>query len=166
MVSFHAMVTLLQVAAPIPAYEPLAVDLGTTIQGASYLTSSQILILGVAPLIWRPFSSRYGRRPTELISTFGSGAFNIGCALSPNYGAMIAFRCLSAFFIAPPIAIGPEVVVEMFQAGQRGQKTGIWTLMLTLGPPMGPFIFGFVAQHVGWPWIYWVLAIVSRPSTF
>lgn len=161
MLSFHAMMTTFQAAAIIPAYEPLAVSLGTTIQGASYLTSAQILVLGVAPLFWKPLSQRYGRHPTWLISTFCAGAFNIGCALSTDYAEMMVFRCLSAFFIAPPIAIGTAVVVETFLAKERGRKLGVWTLLVTLGPPSGPFIFGFVTQHAGWPWIYWTLAIVS-----
>lgn len=33
--------------------------------------------------------------------------------------------------------------------------------MVTLGVPMGSFIFGFVSYHIGYRWIYWILAIVS-----
>lgn len=152
--------TTLQAAAIIPAYLPLGESLRTSIQGASYLSSAQIIVLGFAPLFWKPLSHRFGRRPVWLISTLCSGLFNIGCAESKTYGAMMVCRVFSAFFIAPPIAIGSGVVVETFFAHQRGQKMGIWTLLVTLGPPVGPFIFGFVTQHAGWPWIYWVLAIV------
>ena len=38
---------------------------------------------------------------------------------------------------------------------------GIWTLLITLGPPSGPFIMGFVTQYAGWVWIYWSLATVN-----
>ena len=154
------MMTTFQAAAITPAFEPLAEFLGTDIQGASYLVSAQIIVLGFAPLFWKPLSHRFGRRPVWLVSTLCSGLFNIGCALSTTYGAMMACRVWAAFFIAPPIAIGSGVVTETFLARQRGQKMGIWTLLVTLGPPLGPFIFGFVTQHAGWPWIYWVLAIV------
>lgn len=33
--------------------------------------------------------------------------------------------------------------------------------LVSLGPPVGPFIMGFVAQRAGWEWIYWIFAIVS-----
>jgi hypothetical protein len=42
------------------AFEPIAMDLGVTLQQASYLTSLVIAITGVAPLFWRPLSSRFG----------------------------------------------------------------------------------------------------------
>ena len=121
------MMTTFQAASIIPAFEPLGESLGTNIQGASYLTSAQIIVLGVAPLFWKPVSHRFGRQPVWLVSTVGSGLFNIGCALSPTYGAMMVCRCFQAFFIAPPIAIASGVVVEIFFPAQRGQKMGIWT---------------------------------------
>lgn len=43
----------------------------------------------------------------------------------------------------------------------RARYMGIWTLMVTLGVPSGPFIFGFVTYRAGYRWIYWVLAMVT-----
>lgn len=145
----------------IPAFEEISIDLGCSLQSASYLTSMTIAILGFAPLFWKPISNRYGRRPVWLISTFCSAVCNIGCAVSPSYATMALCRCLVAFFICPASAIGSGVVVETFFKKERAQKMGIWTLMVTLGPPAGPFFMGFVAYHVGYRWIYYVFAIVS-----
>ena len=119
--------TTFTAAAIIPAFEPLAVDLGVSIPDASYLTSVQIAVLGFAPLFWRPMSRMYGRMPIWLISTFGSCVCNIGCAVSRSYSSMMVARALVAFFIAPPMGIGGAVVVETFLAAQRGQKMGVWT---------------------------------------
>jgi len=150
-------------ASIIPAYQVMAADLGKSIQGISYLTSLQIAILGGAPLFWRPLSIRYGRRPIFIISLIGSLVCNIGCAKSPNYGSMAACRALGAFFISPAAAIGSAVVAETFFRKERARYMGIWTIFITLGVPVAPFIFGFVAFRVGYRWIYWILAIVSTP---
>ena len=111
----------------IPAFGLFAEDLNVTIQKASYLTSVQILVLGISPLIWRPISNKYGRRPVWLVSTALSAAFNLGCGLSPNFAVMITMRILVAFFIAPASAIGSGVVTEIFFDQERGKKIGIWT---------------------------------------
>lgn len=58
-------------------------------------------------------------------------------------------------------AIGSGVVMETFFKKDRAKYMGVWTLLLTLGIPSGPFIFGFVTYRAGYIWIYWVLAIVS-----
>ncbi|OKL58282.1 hypothetical protein UA08_06752 [Talaromyces atroroseus] len=161
LVAFHACMSTFTAAAIIPAYEDIALDLGISIQRTSYLTSLQIAVLGGAPLFWRPLSQRFGRRPIFLLSLLCTIACNIGCARSPSYASMAACRALGAFFVSPAMAIGSGVVMETFFKRQRARYMGIWTVMVTLGVPMGPFIFGFVAQRVGYRWIYWVLAIIN-----
>lgn len=127
------MMTTFTAAGIIPAFEILSVDLGITLVQTSYLTSIQILLLGISPLFWKPLSNRYGRRPIWLISTIGSLVCNVGCAESHSYAAHLVSRALVSFFISPAIAISSAVVTEVFFAKERGQKMGVWTLMVTLG---------------------------------
>jgi MFS family permease len=127
------MMTTFIAAGVIPAFEQFSIDLGVSLTRASYLTSVQIMVLGASPLFWKPISNRFGRRPIWLISTFCSMICNIGCAESHTYAAQIVTRVLVSFFISPAIAISSAVVTETFFAKERGQKMGIWTLMVTLG---------------------------------
>lgn len=143
------------------AFVLIAADLNVSVTQASYLTSLQIAILGIAPLFWRPLSNRYGRRPIFLISLICSLVGNIGCANSPSYATMAVCRAIVAFFISPASAIGSAVVAETFFKKDRARYMGVWTLMVTVGVPIAPFIFGFVALRVNYRWIYYILAIVS-----
>ncbi|KAL6234138.1 hypothetical protein BDW75DRAFT_241338 [Aspergillus navahoensis] len=160
LVAFHACMSTFR-ASIIPAYENISVDLGVSMQRASYLTSLQIAVLGGAPLFWKPLSNRYGRRPIFILSTVLSLVCNVGCAKSPDYASMATCRALTAFFISPAAAIGSAVVTETFFKKERGRYLGIWTLMVTLGVPVGPLIFGFVANRAGYRWIFWVLGIIN-----
>ncbi|KAJ5625406.1 hypothetical protein N7510_001715 [Penicillium lagena] len=161
LVAFHACMGTFTASSIICAYENIAMDVGVSLQRVSYLTSLQIAILGGAPLFWKPLSQRYGRRPIFLLSLILSCVCNIGCAKSPDYASMAACRALVAFFISPAMAIGSGVVTETFFRKERARYMGIWTVMVTLGVPVGPFIFGFVAQRVNYRWIYWILAITN-----
>lgn len=146
------------------AFVEIAADLNVSVQRASYLTSLFIAILGGAPLLWRPLSHIYGRRPIFLISLIGGLVGNVGCAVSPSYAAMGACRAITAFFVSPAVSIGSAVVGETFFSKERGQYMGVWTIMITLGIPVAPLVTGFIAVRVGYRWIYWVLAIVSRSA--
>ncbi|KAH7409011.1 major facilitator superfamily domain-containing protein [Cadophora sp. MPI-SDFR-AT-0126] len=161
LVAIHACMSTFTAAAIIPAYETIAEDLGTSLQRITYLTSLQIAILGVAPLFWKPFSNTYGRRPVFLLSLICSLAGNIGCAKSPTYATMALCRAIVAFFISPAAAIGSAVVTETFFKQDRARYMGVWTLLVTLGVPLSPFVFGFVANDVGYRWIYWILAMIN-----
>lgn len=164
LVAFHAMMGTFTAAAIMAAFVNISEDLDIEVQTASYLTSLVIAILGIAPLLWRPLSQRFGRRPIFLVSLVCSLVGNIGCANSYSYATMGLCRAITAFFICPAAAIGSGVVAETFFQNERARYMGIWTIMVTLGVPVAPFIFGFVALRVGYRWIYYILAIVSTPK--
>ncbi|KAL4763518.1 putative MFS transporter [Aspergillus foveolatus] len=161
LVAIHACMGTFAAAGIIPAYETIAEEFGVTLHQVTYLTSLQIAILGGAPLFWKPLSNRYGRRPIFLLSLICSLVCNVGCAKSPDYASTAACRALQAFFISPASAIGSGVVMETFFKKDRAKYMGVWTLLLTLGIPLGPFIFGFVTYRASYIWIYWVLAIIN-----
>lgn len=73
----------------------------------------------------------------------------------------MATRILTAICISPSLSIGSAVVTELFFSHERAQKMGWWTLMTTLGTPGGPFIMGFVTQHLGVKWIFAIFSIIN-----
>ncbi|KAJ2993450.1 hypothetical protein NUW58_g1843 [Xylaria curta] len=160
-IAFHAFMATFTAAAIQSAFENIAMDLNVSLQDASYLVSLTIAILGVAPFFWGPLADRFGRRPILLVSLVGSLVANVGCAKSPSYSTMALCRAIVAFAISPAAAIGSGMVQEMFFRHQRARYLGIWTVFVTLGVPVAPFIFGFVALRVGYRWIYWILAITN-----
>ena len=160
LVAFHAMMGTFTASSIQSAFVDIAQDLNVSVQRTSYLTSLVIAILGGAPLFWRPLCNKYGRRPIFLVSLICSLIGNVGCAKSPSYGTMGLCRAITAFFISPAGAIGSAVVAETFFKKDRARCMGVWTLMITLGVPAAPFLFGFVALRVGYRWIYWILACV------
>ncbi|KAI1123339.1 major facilitator superfamily domain-containing protein [Nemania abortiva] len=158
-IAFHGFMATFTAAAIQSVFEDIAIDLDVSIQDASYLVSLVIAILGVAPFFWGPLANRFGRRPILLVSLVISLVANVGCARSPSYGTMGFSRAVAAFAISPAAAIGSGMVQEMFFKHERALYIGIWTVFVTLGVPVAPLIFGFVALRVGYRWIYWILAI-------
>lgn len=161
LVAFHAFMATFTASAIQSAFAPVAEDLAVSLQATSYLVSLFIAVLGGAPLFWRPVSNRWGRRPIFLVSLLGSLAGNLGCANSPGYGTMALCRAITAFFISPAAAIGSAVVAETFFKRDRARAMGVWTLLVTIGVPASPFVFGFVALRVEYRWIYYILAITN-----
>ncbi|KAJ6150721.1 hypothetical protein N7470_007315 [Penicillium chermesinum] len=158
---FHAMIGLSTASCIQSAFVNISADLGVSMQRTSYLVSLFIAVLGGAPLLWRPLANRYGRRPIFLISLLCAMLGNIGCAESHSYATMGLCRAITAFFICPPAAMGSAVVAEMFFKKDRARCMGCWTLMVTIGVPISPFLFGFLALRISYRWIYWVLAITN-----
>ncbi|KAG8881199.1 hypothetical protein FRB98_004511 [Tulasnella sp. 332] len=159
-IAFHAMMGPFLASAAIPGFLAFVEDFDVSITQASYFVSVQIIFLGVSPLFWGPVANRIGRRPVYLISTLGAAICTFVGAYCHSYGTLMITRVFSAIMVSPPQAIGSSSVKEMFFLHERGQKMGIWLLLVTLGPPTAPFIFGFVVQQTSWHWIFWIISIV------
>jgi len=117
--------------------------------------------MGLFPQVWAPIAVRFGRKPVFLISTFGACICNIGGCFCDTYATQMVTRILNAIFICPPIGIGSGVVTDVFFRHERAQKMGWWTLLTTLGTPLGPFLYGFLVKRAPYQWMFGIFAIVN-----
>lgn len=147
MIAFHAFSTTFMAAGLIPSFASLLEEFLTTITACSYLTSSQIIVMGIFPLLWVPLMDTYGRHQLLLASTLASTGFNIGCIFADSYRDLMICRIFQAIAISPAMAVGGSVVKDLTFSYQRGWWTGWWVLGVTLGTNVGPLIMGFVQFH-------------------
>ncbi|GAA6040073.1 hypothetical protein JCM8097_004768 [Rhodosporidiobolus ruineniae] len=161
-VAFAAMMGPFSAAATIPSFESFVEDFNVSITQASYSVSIVIIFLGVFPLIWAPVANRIGRRPVLLASFLISSMMHVAGGYTNSYGAMMTTRVFQGIFLSPAQSLGGNMASEMFFLHEKGAKMGIWTLFTSLGPPVAPFIMGFVQYHTGiWRWTFFVLAIIN-----
>lgn len=73
----------------------------------------------------------------------------------------MAARVFQSIGISSGYVVGSAVVVDIFEPHERGTKTGVWTLMVTIGPGIGPLFGAFVANARGWRWTLWLCAIIN-----
>ena len=86
---------------------------------------------------------------------------SLGGGYATSYGTLMVARIFQAIGISYGFVVGSAVVVDMFWQHERGQKTGIWVLMLTLGAPLGALIGGPLVQNCGWQWAMWLPACTN-----
>jgi MFS family permease len=161
LVAYCALTATFPAAGIVSAYQSMAKLYDRPLSSIAYLTSVQILILGIFPFLWVPLMDRYGRKPILTLACFGSMVANIGGGFCKTYGQQMATRAIAAFFICPAMAVGSAVVTELFFSSQRGTRNGSWALMVTIGTPAGPFIMGFVEQFCGTKWVYFIFAFMN-----
>ncbi|KIY47729.1 MFS general substrate transporter [Fistulina hepatica ATCC 64428] len=169
LVAFHACFgpfSAASISEPLmksPCSQLLAIDFGCSITEASYFVSVPIIFLGAAPLFWGPVAARIGaKRPIYLMSVLISAALHLALAYCKTYGSFMALRALQAIFICPPQSIGASTISDMFFQHEKGQKMGIWALLVSVGPMCGPLIMGPLLYHTGrWQWTFYLLAIVN-----
>lgn len=125
--------------------------------------SVSIFVLGfaVGPLFLSPLCEIYGRRFVLTGANFFFALWQIGCATAPNLASLIVFRFFAGVGGSGCLAVGGGVIADIFRRDQRGLATSIYSIGPLIGPVVGPIAGGFLAERVGWRWVFWVLLIAS-----
>lgn len=83
--------------------------------------------------------------------------FQVPLAVAENLYTIFICRFFAAAFGAAPLAIGPGILVDMWQPYARGMATLSWLLALYAGTTSGPIVGVFTLgnPNLGWRWTAW-----------
>ncbi|OCT52285.1 putative MFS-type transporter [Cladophialophora carrionii] len=156
--------------------EQLISDLGASTELITAGISLFVLGFAVGPLLWAPLSELYGRQLIFGISFCGFTAFCAGCAGANDIATLLVLRFFAGAFGSSPFTNAGGVIADCFQARERGLAMSIFALAPSMGPTLGPFSAGFLAEAQGWRWVMgllaifagvmWILGTVFVPETY
>ncbi|MEA3294137.1 MAG: MFS transporter [Euryarchaeota archaeon] len=116
----------------------------------SWIVTSYLLAAAVFLVPFGRIADIYGRRK---IFIYGIVIFTISsffCAISPSVIVLIIFRILQGMGSAMIFGTSVAIVTSVFPVGERGRALGINVAAVYLGLTLGPFLGGFLTQHLGW----------------
>ena len=99
---------------------------------------------------------RFGRKNYFVFSLVGFTVSSVLCGLSPNLGFLIAARVLQGLAGGGLLAKAQSVVFESFAPAERGAAQAIFGLGVIAGPALGPVLGGWLTDHMGWRWIFFI----------
>ncbi|KAI3340516.1 major facilitator superfamily domain-containing protein [Ustulina deusta] len=133
---------------------------------ASFAVSAYVVPFAISPLIVAPLSELYGRNVVMNTANFAFLVFTIVCAVSNGIALFLVFRIFQGLAGCVPLVLGGGMIGDLVPPEKRGRALSGWQLGPLLGPVIGPVAGGYIAQNVGWRWLFWLVAILSGVLTF
>ncbi len=139
----------------------VATDLGVTIPAAGMLVSAYALGVAVGGPFLAVATAKLPRKTTLawLMGLFILG--NIGCALAPDYGWLMAARVLTSFCHAAFFGIGAVVATQVVAPHKRAQAMSMMFAGLTLANVLGVPLGTLLGQHTGWRSTFWAVSVIG-----
>ena len=140
----HAGMASWCASAFIPAFLQMSQFFHRPIDDMTYLVGAYTLMMGFGVLLWNPLADRCGRRPILLFSLSECLIATCGVAVSKTYAGIMVARIFQGLGVCAPLTLGAAYLKEMYPPRNRGTALGIWTLGITCGPFIAPFVCGQV----------------------
>ncbi|KAK8254788.1 major facilitator superfamily domain-containing protein [Phyllosticta capitalensis] len=166
LLSFTTLVTPLASSMFAPGVPQILKAFGTQDKMiATFVVSVYVLGFAFGPLLFAPLSEMYGRVPVYHLCNVGFLIFLIACAVADSMAMLVGFRFLAGMFGAAVLTLGAGTISDLMPPEQRGGAMALWAMGPLLGPIIGPIAGGFLVEHKGWRWVFWLLAILAAAIT-
>lgn len=145
----------------LPALIPISKSLHVSPTKVNLTITTYMIFQGITPMFVGSLADAGGRRPAYIACFVIYLAANIGLALAPSYGAVLALRCLQSAGSSSTVALCTAVVADVVTSAERGQYVGFTVIPIVIAPSLGPVLGGVLSQYLGWRSIFWFLAIAG-----
>ncbi|OLD07908.1 MAG: hypothetical protein AUJ09_01180 [Firmicutes bacterium 13_1_40CM_3_65_11] len=122
----------------------------------AWLFSSYMLASSVTVPVVGKLSDLFGRRPFYIAGLLIFLLGSAGSGLSQNMGELIAARALTGIGGGALMALGVTTIGDIFSPRERGRWMGLIMSVFGLGSIVGPLVGGFITDHFGWRWVFYV----------
>lgn len=131
------------------------------------------------PMVFAPLSELVGRRVMYVSTLFIGVIFIIPAAVAKNIGTLLVVRAIDGIGFSAPITIVGGSLADLWKNEERGVPMAAFSAAPFLGPAigelltrhsfdcslishlLGPLIGGFISDHKGWRWLYWIQLIMA-----
>ncbi len=128
--------------------------------GGQLITAGAVVMALGAPLLAAAVAG-VDRRRLLVLALLWFGIGHALCALVDNFAWLLALRALSVVGAAVFTPQAAAAINVMVPAAERGQAIAFvflgWSLASVLGMPM----HSYIAEAVGWPWAFALVALLS-----
>ena len=122
----------------------------------SWIATATMLVSAVSVPVIGKLSDLYGRRWFYL---GGLGVFMVGsilAGLSQGFWFLVFARAVQGLGMGALMPLSQTIIGDIIPPRQRGKYQGIMGAVFGVTSIAGPLIGGFVTDHLGWRWLFYL----------
>ena len=131
-------------------------DLHMSPTGLQWVVNAYLLALASFVALGGRLGDLFGQARIFRLGAVLFVAASAGCAFAPSAGWLIVARAVQGLGAAAMIPAATAIVINAFDARERGRAMGIFGGISTLSLALGPLVGGLLTQVISWCAVFWV----------
>jgi EmrB/QacA subfamily drug resistance transporter len=163
-----SMVMLDQTILPV-ALITIQKDLHTSGSLVYWTVEAYLLSIAIFTLAGGRLADIFGQRRIFSLGIVFFALGSVCCAVSPTIEALIVSRFIQGIGGALLLPPGVPLLLAAFPDTKKGFAVGLQTACSSFFLILGPFIGGFLGEHLSWRYIFWInlpVALIGFVMTF
>lgn len=127
----------------------------------SWIATSAVLAAAIFLVPFGRLADIHGRRKIFIYGLGTFTLFSLTSGLAPSGTILIVSRSFQGVGAAMIFGTGVAMLASAYPPADRGRVLGINVAATYLGLSLGPFIGGFLTQHLGWRSLFYLTALLG-----
>src|SRR6187402_2903789 len=131
-------------------------NLGATTSEVGWVVTAYAIgnVIIVPMTSW--LSAQFGRRNYFAASIMLFTICSFLCGNASTITELIIFRFLQGVGGGALLVTSQTIITESYPPEKRGMAQAIYGMGVIIGPTLGPPLGGFITDHAGWPYIFYI----------
>lgn len=156
-VAFDSSVVTAGIAGPRSPMETFNISEEVSLLAITFF----VVGFGIGPMAFAPLSEILGRQKIYASTLLVAVVFIIPCAVADNVATLLVCRAIDGIAFSAPMTLVGGTLADLWKNDERGVPMAVFSAAPFIGPAIGPLVGGFVFDHLGWRWLYWIQLILS-----
>jgi DHA2 family multidrug resistance protein len=129
---------------------------GATVEEITWVSTSYIIATVMVMPLTGFLGSFFGQKRIYLASL---ALFVVGsalCGLARTLPMLVVYRALQGFGAGVLQPTQQAILRQTFPPQEQGMAMAMFSLVIMVGPALGPTLGGWIVDHYSWPWIFYI----------